>query len=89
MATQVNNKFEYCGYSDDSSDRDFLGFIYARLNSVFGERPSLEHMRRLEKIIDGMPGKIRIDCDCSCGDLCPQGKRGIETRCSIWKDNLK
>lgn len=84
-----NNKFEYCGYSEESSDRDFLGFVYARLNLVFGERPNDSYMKRLEKMIDDMPGKIRIGCDCSVIDKCPQGRVGGQTRCSIWKDNQK
>ncbi len=87
MATEINKKFEYCGYMDESSDRDLLGFIYARLNQVFGERPSMPYMKRLEKIVDEMPGKIRIGCDCSDNDLCPQNRKG--SRCSIWKDNQK
>ena len=84
---KINKKFEYCGYTEESSDRDFLGFIYARLNMVFGESPSLPFMERLEKYIDKMSGKIRIGCDCTVADKCPQGKKGVETRCSIWKEN--
>lgn len=87
--TLVNNKFEYCGYTNECSDRDFLGFIYARLNQVLGEGSDLPYMVRLEAMIDSMPGKIRIGCDCSAADICPQGKRGIQIRCSIWKNNQK
>ena len=89
MATPLNKKFEYCGYQADSSDRDFLGWVYARLNQVFGENPNQEYMKRLENFIDEMPGKIRTSCDCSAGDKCPQGRIMSETRCSIWKDNQK
>lgn len=89
MATEVNRKFEYCGYDKESSDRDFLGFIYARLNQVFGEKSNTTYMQRLEKLIDNMPGKIRIGCDCSAADKCPQGRMGSQIRCSIWKDNQK
>jgi hypothetical protein len=85
--TEINAKYDYCGYQKDSSDRDFLGYIYARLNQVFGERPNMDYMQRLEKLIDVMPGKIRIACDCSVTDKCPQGRIMSETRCSIWKDN--
>lgn len=83
----ANPKFEYCGYDPDSSDRDFLGFVYARLNSVFSESSQRDYMKRFEKLIDNMPGKIRIGCDCSASDKCPQGRIGIQTRCSIWKNN--
>lgn len=86
MATKVNNKYEYCGYQSDSSDRDFLGFIYARLNQVFGENPDNSYMLRLEELIEKTPGKMRIGCDCSAADTCPQGRMGIQARCSIWKD---
>ena len=89
MATILNTKYEYCGYSEESSDRDFLGFVYSRLNRVFGEKPNSDYMKRLEKMIDDMPGKIRIGCDCTVADECPQGKRGMQVRCSIWKDNQK
>ncbi len=89
MAVQLNTKFEYCGYTKESSDRDFLGFIYARLNQVFGEKPSQEYMQRLEKLIDEMPGKIKVGCDCDIGDICPQGQKGHSARCSIWKNNNK
>ena len=84
---KINSKFEYCGYRPSNSDRDFLGFIYARLNSVFSESPDSEYMKRLEKLIDDTPGKIRVGCDCSCADECPQGKTGMSARCSIWKEN--
>ena len=85
MAVKFNSKYEYCGYTEESSDKDFLGFIYARLNQVFGECPDGLHMKRLEKLIDGMKGKIRIGCDCNSTDICPQG-RTSNRRCSIWKE---
>lgn len=54
---QINKKFEYCGYTEGTSDKEFLSWIYARLNAVFGEPMSLDYMQRLEKIIDGMKDK--------------------------------
>ncbi len=33
--------------------------------------------------------KIKIMCDCSASDNCPQGKTGPLGRCYIWKDNQK
>jgi hypothetical protein len=27
-----------------------------------------------------------VSCDCNVGMKCPQGKRGIEERCKIWKE---
>lgn len=52
MAVQINEKFSYDG--GDKTDGEFLGWIYARLNQVFGERPSLDYMQRFERIIDKM-----------------------------------
>jgi len=60
----LNTKYEYCGYTEESSDRDFLGFVYARLNQVFGENPDNSYMKRLEALIEKTPGKMRIGCDC-------------------------
>lgn len=28
---------------------------------------------------------LQVECDCSCVDICPQGKLGMETKCLIWK----
>jgi hypothetical protein len=86
MAVEINKKYEYCGYLDESSDKDFLGFIYCRLNSVFDESPQAKYMKRLDEIINKTPGKIRVGCDCSDTDVCPQGRLYSRTRCSIWKE---
>lgn len=85
MAIKINTKYEYCGYTEKSSDKDFLGFIYTRLNQVFGEPADTEHMKRLEALIEKTSGKIRIGCDCSPSDECPQGRESLR-RCSIWKE---
>lgn len=82
---EINKKYEYCGYTEESSDKDFLGYIYARLNQVFGEPPSEDYMKRLEELIDKTPGKIRIGCDCSSEDRCPQGMNTSHRHCIIWK----
>ncbi len=52
-----NLKYQWCE-PDGATDKEFLGWIYERLHSVFGERLTLDYMQRLSKIVDAMPGAI-------------------------------
>lgn len=50
--------YEWCS-SEGKSDNEFLGWIFCRLQDVFGEQYTRhDYMRRLARIIDGMPGEI-------------------------------
>jgi hypothetical protein len=77
--------YEWCS-EDGASDKEFLGWIYTRLSAKCSDTECALHMKRLKSIIHKTPGKIKIGCDCTAGDECPQGKRGMEQRCSIWKE---
>jgi hypothetical protein len=54
-----NLKYQWCEPTG-TTDKEFLGWIYERLHSVFGER---DYMQRLSKIIDAMPGAIPSKMD--------------------------
>jgi len=34
-------------------------------------------------------GMIMVRCDCSCADVCPQGRRGSDTACFVWMSTAK
>lgn len=46
-----NLKFNWCD-STSVSNKEFLGWLYDRLQNVFGEHCNLDYMKRLERIID-------------------------------------
>ena len=50
-----NLKYQWCG--TDKSHKEFLGWIYDRLQG-FGDRMMEDHMRRLDGYIDDLPGTI-------------------------------
>ena len=52
-----NLKYQWCEPTG-TTDKEFLGWIYERLHSVFGERMSVDYMQRLAKLVDAMPGII-------------------------------
>ena len=39
------------------SDKEFLTWIYHRLQYVYDENPSYDYMRKLKAIIDAMPNE--------------------------------
>lgn len=57
---EVNRKYEWAT-PDAKSDKQFLQWIWSRLHQVFGERDNLDYMKRLDTIIDKMPGNRRLD----------------------------
>lgn len=57
---EVNRKYEWVT-PDTKSDKQFLQWIWARLHQVFGERDNLDYMKRLDTIINKMPGNRRLD----------------------------
>lgn len=58
-----NEKYDWCGQQDHVSDKEFLGWIYARLHRVFGERAELSYMKRFENIIDEMEQSKMINSE--------------------------
>lgn len=50
-------KYEWCRENADA-DKEFLGWIYSRLQDVFGERFNSLHMQRLDNLISAMPGEL-------------------------------
>jgi beta-N-acetylglucosaminidase len=52
-----NLQYQWCEQTG-ATDKEFLGWIYQRLHDVFGERMTLDYMRRLDKIIQDTPGII-------------------------------
>lgn len=52
-----NLKYEWCSESAQSTG-EFLGWIYDRLQNKLGDNLMCQHMRRLDSIIDDMPGVI-------------------------------
>lgn len=52
-----NLHYQWCEPTG-TSDKEFIGWIYERLHSAFGERISLDYMQRLDKFIQSMPGVI-------------------------------
>lgn len=56
-AMAINLKYQWCE-PDAKTDKEFLGWIYQRLHSTFGERMTLDYMQRLSKLVDAMPGAI-------------------------------
>ena len=55
----ANDKYQWCGPTD-KDDKSFLGWVYARLQ-LYGDRSTDNHMVRLERLIDAMPGEIAVD----------------------------
>jgi hypothetical protein len=55
-----NKKYEW-NTPDTKSDKQFLQWVWCRLNQVFGEAPDLPYMRRLDEIIAKTPGNSRLD----------------------------
>lgn len=50
--------YKWCS-ENAKTDKEFLGWIFERLQTVFGEQYlSHSYMRRLASIIDSMPGDI-------------------------------
>lgn len=52
-----NLKYEWC-FENGQSTKEFLGWIYDRLQNKLGDNFICPHMRRLDDIIDDMPGVI-------------------------------
>lgn len=50
-------EFEWCK-DNAETDKEFLGWLYCRLQNAMGDRYTMPHMSRLQNIIRRMPGKI-------------------------------
>lgn len=59
-AERLKAKYDWAT-PDAKSDKQFLMWIWARLSQVFGEPEHLDYMRRLDDIIEKMPGNARLD----------------------------
>lgn len=56
-AMAKNTKYAWCSI-DANTDKEFLGWLYDRLQNVFGEKWDLDYMQRFNKIIDKTEGFI-------------------------------
>ena len=56
----MNTKYEWAT-PDAKSDKQFLMWIWARLHQVYGAKEDSVEMRRLDSIIEKMPGNDRMD----------------------------